>query len=50
MVHVVTYAENNIDSVVEVTEKESVLDNCFYDILHLSLQIINGFYGIRFWS
>ena len=47
MVHVVTYAENNIDS---VTEKESVLDNCFYDILHLSLQIINGFYGIRFWS
>ena len=26
MVHVVTYAENNIDSVVEVTEKESVLD------------------------
>ena len=26
MVHVVTYAENNMDSVVEVTEKESVLD------------------------
>ena len=26
MVHVVTYAENNMDSVVEVTERESVLD------------------------
>ena len=26
MVHAVTYAENNMDSVVEVTEKESVLD------------------------
>ena len=23
---------------------------CFYDTLHLSLQIANSFYGIRFWG
>ena len=32
------------------TEKNEFYMECFYDKLHLNLQITNGFYGITFWS
>ena len=53
MVHAATYVENNIGSEVEVNScskdkgKNVFFMECFYDKLHLSLQITNGFYLVR---
>ena len=55
MVHAATHIENNMDSKVEIStcsiEKEKkpcFRMVCFYDRLHLSLKVTNGFHGIRF--
>ena len=48
MVHAATHVENNIGSEVEVTScskdkgKNVLHMECFYDRLHVSLQITNG--------
>ena len=43
MVPAATHVENNMGLRVEVT-----FCRCFHDTLYLSLQITNGFYGIRY--
>ena len=57
MVHAATHVENNMVSEVEVTScskdkggKNVFQTGCFYDSLHLRLQITNDFYGIDFES
>ena len=56
MVHTATYIENNMGLEVEVTSyvkdkrKKCVLNAVLLWQITLSLQIINGFYGIRYWS
>ena len=53
MVLAATHVENNIGSEVEITscskdkEKNVFFMECFYDRLHLSIQITNDFCGIR---
>ena len=57
MAHTLTHAENNICAIVEVTfcsknkdKKKVFWMKYFYVRSHLSFQIKNGFYGIRYWS